>query len=353
MNLKYFILSLFINNCSGCENSHNDNKKQEKPIPIKPIKIIHTQDISNIIPDLESYIKGEKSLQDINDEINKLDKIPDNQKKTLNDIKNNLNNKDKLKKIIDNSNKLDSVITGTIQCEKNTEELILFYIDKSNHISKEEILNNIKIFIDKKEINKDKISIYHGTISCKIDNLKKKESLNIRIEINNALMKKITNMRNMFAVTKYTTLNLSKLKTNNVKDMSFMFMNCSSLTLLLDLSTSNVTDMRAMFVFCTSLKEIKGLEQWNTSNVKDMGHMFKDCKSLTSLPDISKWNTNNVTDMSYMFYNCNSLKSLPDISKWNTNNVSDISNMFGGCGLLLKESMDLFKKKWEKNHKKH
>ena len=83
MNLRYFILFFFINNCNGCNSNDNERNKQEKPIPIKPIKIIHTQDINNIISDLESYIKGEKSLQDINDEINKLDKIPDNQKKNL------------------------------------------------------------------------------------------------------------------------------------------------------------------------------------------------------------------------------------------------------------------------------
>ena len=188
MNLKYFILFFFINNCSGCENNNNDNKKQEKPIPIKPIKNIHTQDISNIIPNIKLYIEGKKSLLYIHDEISKLKDIPDSQKKTLKDIKENLNNKDKLKKIIDNSNKLDSFITGTIQCKKNTEELKLFYIDKLNNISKEGILNNIKVFINNKEINKDKISI-SDTGFCKIDNLKKKESLNIRIKINNALMK--------------------------------------------------------------------------------------------------------------------------------------------------------------------
>ena len=99
-------------------------------------------------------------------EISKLKDIPDSQKKTLNDIKNNLNNKDKLKKIINNSNKLDSVITVTIQCKKKTKSLLLFCIDESNNISKEEILRNIKVFIDKKEINKDKISIDTGRIYC-------------------------------------------------------------------------------------------------------------------------------------------------------------------------------------------
>ena len=55
--------------------------------------------------------------------------------------------------------------------------------------------------------------------------------------------------------------------------------------------------------------------------IKDMSYMFSYCSSLSSLPDISKWNTINVNNMSYMFSECSSLSSLPDISKWNTTNV--------------------------------
>ena len=64
------------------------------------------------------------------------------------------------------------------------------------------------------------------------------------------------------------------------------------------------------------------------SVLKNMSYMFSNCSSLISLPDISKWNTNNVKDMSYMFYYCSSLVSLPDVSEWNTNNVTDMSRCF-------------------------
>ena len=60
------------------------------------------------------------------------------------------------------------------------------------------------------------------------------------------------------------------------------------------------------------------------NNIKDMSYMFFGCSSLSSLPDISKWNTNNITNMYGMFYGCLLLSSLPDISKWNTNNVTDM-----------------------------
>jgi len=73
-------------------------------------------------------------------------------------------------------------------------------------------------------------------------------------------------------------------------------------------------------------------------NVKDMSYMFYECSSLSSLPDISKWNTNKasrVTHMSYMFSGCLSLSSLPDISKWNTNKVTNMSDMFSGCPNII------------------
>jgi len=71
-----------------------------------------------------------------------------------------------------------------------------------------------------------------------------------------------------------------------------------------------------MFCECNSLTltSFPNISRWKTNNVTDMSYMFYNCKSLLSLPDISKWNTSNVTDMSYMFYNCKSLKSFPDIS---------------------------------------
>ena len=58
---------------------------------------------------------------------------------------------------------------------------------------------------------------------------------------------------------------------------------------------------------------LKGID-----NVKDMSSMFNECSSLLSLPDISKLNIENVIDISNMLYRCSSLSSLPDISKWNT-----------------------------------
>ena len=79
-----------------------------------------------------------------------------------------------------------------------------------------------------------------------------------------------------------------------------------------------------MFSGCLSLKELN-LSHFNGNNIKNMTYMFYECSSLNSLPNISNWNTVNVTDMSFMFYECSSLNSLPDISNWNTVNVTNMS----------------------------
>ena len=127
-----------------------------------------------------------------------------------------------------------------------------------------------------------------------------------------------------------------KLKNiNNITNMSYMFSDCSQLSLLTFISKwdiNNVTNISYMFDNCLSLSILPDdISNWNTNNVTDMSYMFSNCSKLTTLPDISNWNINNVTDMSYMFDNCLSLLSLPDISKWNTNNVTNMSNMFYNC----------------------
>ena len=80
------------------------------------------------------------------------------------------------------------------------------------------------------------------------------------------------------------------------------------------------------------IKQIEGLEFLNTSEVKDMSWMFNDCSGLTSL-DMSHFNTQNVTDMGAMFNGCSGLTSL-DVSNFNTQNVTYMQFMFSGCSAL-------------------
>ena len=144
----------------------------------------------------------------------------------------------------------------------------------------------------------------------------------------------VTDMSCMFNDCRsLTLLDLSSFNTSNVTSMYSMFDGCSSLTSLdlSDFNTSNVTRMNRMFNNCRSLTSLD-LSSFNTSNVTNMNNMFNNCEILTSL-DLRNFNTSNVTDMDYMFLNCNNLGFL-DLSGWDMSNVNNTYAMLGGCSKL-------------------
>ena len=139
-----------------------------------------------------------------------------------------------------------------------------------------------------------------------------------------------------------TITGIENLKTDNVKDMSFMFYACSNLTSL-DVSsfnTANVTKMVYMFGCCYSLTSLD-LSSFNTANVTDIGGMFFSCRGLLSL-NVSHFNTKKVTDMMSLFYECSSLTSL-DLSSFNTANVTEMGTMFDLCSSLTSLDVSSFK----------
>lgn len=161
-----------------------------------------------------------------------------------------------------------------------------------------------------------------------------------------------------------TKVDISKLDTGSVTDMSYMFYSCRSL-LRVDLGgldTGSVTNMYGMFSWCTRLKglDLQGfdtakvtdmgnmflncfhlaelnLNGFDTGNVENMNSMFKECHELTGL-DLGSFDTGNVRTMRSMFYNCEKLKNL-DLSGFRTACVTDMHSMFLGCAGL--ESLDL------------
>ena len=154
-------------------------------------------------------------------------------------------------------------------------------------------------------------------------------------------MENIISMKGMFAgCTSLVSLpDLSVIKTNKVKNFRGIFAGCESLTSLTDISqwnTDNVTDMQYMFNNCLSLKTLPDISHWNTRNVTDMRFMFCNCKSLIALPDISKWNVKKVTNMQSIFEGCSSLISLPNINKWDIGKKADMKNMFNKCKKCLR-----------------
>ncbi|MDD6711888.1 MAG: BspA family leucine-rich repeat surface protein [Sharpea porci] len=159
------------------------------------------------------------------------------------------------------------------------------------------------------------------------------------IDLNKIDTSYMTDMSNMFSECgSLSTLDLSTFNTANVTDMSGMFSRCGSLSTLnlSTFNTENVTNMSDMFSNCGSLSTFD-LLTFNTANVKDMSGMFSGCGSLSTL-DLSTFNTANVTDMSFMFYDCGSLSTL-DLSTFNAANVKDMRRMFSHCYAL--SSIDL------------
>lgn len=127
-----------------------------------------------------------------------------------------------------------------------------------------------------------------------------------------------------------TITGLEYLNTATVKDMSYMFFNCSSLTSLdvTHFNTANVTNMSSMFSVCSALLSLD-VTNFNTAKVTNMSYMFSSCVALTSL-DVRNFNTANVTNMTRMFIGCSALLSL-DVRSFNTANVTDMSYMFANC----------------------
>lgn len=91
------------------------------------------------------------------------------------------------------------------------------------------------------------------------------------------------------------------------------------------LDTSNVTDMTAMFVGCNAT-EIKGLNTFNTSKVTNMTSMFAGSSAKTL--DLSSFDTLNVTQMINMF--AGTLASVLDLSSFDISKVSNMDYMFAG-----------------------
>ncbi len=133
-----------------------------------------------------------------------------------------------------------------------------------------------------------------------------------------------------------TFIGLHLIDTSKVYDMSSMFSGCEKLGStysppdLTSWNTQNVRNMSRMFEDCSELRNVTFGGDWNTINVKDMSYMFKGCSRMDTFT-ASGFNTQNVTTMYAMFMN-NSIRDL-DLSGFNTTNVTDMRKMFSRASL--------------------
>lgn len=103
-------------------------------------------------------------------------------------------------------------------------------------------------------------------------------------------------------------------------------------TVVFDPSMANCTSLTSTagwFSMFFSLNTITGLEYLRTDNVRRMSEMFMECTNLTSL-DLTHFRTENVEDMMYMFAQCTGLTTL-DLSSFVTTSLEEMGYMFSGC----------------------
>lgn len=150
----------------------------------------------------------------------------------------------------------------------------------------------------------------------------------------------VTDMQYMFCDCSKlkTTINVSNLNTGNVNSMMMMFANDYIETLdLSNFDTINNTSLYGTFQNNNSLKTIIISPAFSTENVTNMSYIFMNCSSMSSI-DLSNFNTVNVTNMTALFKGCGSLASL-DLSSFNTSNVTNMEDMFNSCMKIT--SLDL------------
>ena len=184
-----------------------------------------------------------------------------------------------------------------------------------------EAANNIvQVYVD--GVEKGQVS------SIKFDTLGEHK---VKIVFNDTL----TDMSNMFANVKMSTIDLSDLITVNVTTMNSMFTNCDYVKdiriNLLD--TTNVTDMSYMFANCDSLQNI-ALNGLNTSKVTMMKGMLSGLPLIEKF-DLSSFNLLNVVNMENMFANSTKLNEVKFMSDLNPE--LSVLDMFKGIttdGLL-------------------
>ncbi|EKZ4334413.1 BspA family leucine-rich repeat surface protein [Listeria monocytogenes] len=169
------------------------------------------------------------------------------------------------------------------------------------------------VFEDKLFLSGNCSALFHQSIAPNLDVSKLDTS-------------EVTDMSNMFRESAATSLDLSGFDTSKVMRTSVMFYRSAATSLdLSNWNTSNLVYMQSMFreSAATSLD----VSDFDTSNVVSMQTVFLGA-STTSL-DLSGWDTSNVTDMSHMFQN-SSVTSL-DLSNFDTSNVTNMLNMFAGA----------------------
>ena len=135
----------------------------------------------------------------------------------------------------------------------------------------------------------------------------------------------------------------SSFITNNVIYMKGMFGKCYKLKKLnlKYFNTSKVENMLSLFSDCCNLEEISiNQSTFRTENVRDMGFMFNNCEKLKNI-NLSKFETEKVEFYNSMFLSCKALTNL-DLSNFTIMNKANMSEMFIDCENLIELNLSSF-----------
>ena len=126
-----------------------------------------------------------------------------------------------------------------------------------------------------------------------------------------------------------------------IYDAASMFEGCSSLesiTTGTQWYLGKADSLSSMFNGCYSLKSIGNRIHFgggNTNYIKDMSYMFYNCSSLTGISMYSGQfgRFGRLETMRNMFYGCSSLTSI-DMDNWGLEKLTNVAGLFSGCRSL-------------------
>ena len=186
MNLKYFLLPLFVSQC-GEYNKHNNN---DDPILLASEDAI----MDDIVYDIYWWLEGKQPLSnDIKTRIKEAirnKKVPNNQKEILKNIEDNLGDRNSLRNIINIWVNSDGTQTIVGYLEKQYQNILQFSKGKKLYMNNAEIIRNIRVYIDNKIVDTDRLTVAKDGIYYKHDS-KIHEFLFLKIEINSSLKRKL------------------------------------------------------------------------------------------------------------------------------------------------------------------
>jgi surface protein len=132
----------------------------------------------------------------------------------------------------------------------------------------------------------------------------------------------ITSLSLLFRRMKANVVDVSRLRTDKITDMSHMFSFSSFNQPIGHWNVSNVTNMSSMFQCAKEFNQPIGM--WNVSSVENMVNMF--CEATAFNQPIGNWNVGNVRSMMTMFSITESFNQ--PIGEWDVSNVVMMMGMF-------------------------